>query len=127
LEDVQVIYAPLGAGNHIDHQIIRDWGIKLAHTLPQLRCYFYEEYPYIRDQAAVGKALAILSGQLTLQPEVIPCDEMAVVAKIEASACYTSQFSSFWPDLATLDLELREIMQAVGGGTYAERYYHVQR
>lgn len=127
LEGVQTIYVPMGAGRHIDHQIVRDWGLRLARALPALRFCFYEEYPYIRDQAAVGQALEILSAQIDLRPQVIACDAAAVAAKIEAIACYTSQFSSFWPDRAALDREIRQIMKATGGGSYAERLYDVER
>jgi len=31
---VHAIYAPLGVGHHVDHQIVRDWGLELRQQYP---------------------------------------------------------------------------------------------
>src|SRR5262249_25021271 len=46
LSDAEVIlYAPLGVGHHVDHQIVRDWALVLAGPASGPVLKFYEEYP----------------------------------------------------------------------------------
>ena len=39
------LYFPLGVGGHVDHLIVRDWGLLLANDR-QLALNWYAEYPY---------------------------------------------------------------------------------
>jgi LmbE family N-acetylglucosaminyl deacetylase len=90
------IYAPLGVGNHVDHL--------LAHRacgLLSRRGYvvaFYEDFPYALSAAKLAHALE-RAGALTR--EIVPLDEAAISAKVEAMACYRSQAALFFGDLAS--------------------------
>lgn len=117
---VAEVYAPLAAGHHVDHQIVRDWGFNLWQYRSALIVKFYEDYPYTRDEAAVEAALRAFA-PLSLRPEITELSEEAVIAKLNAIRCYRSQMSTFWPDDATMEAETRAMLNAVGGGRPAER------
>jgi len=126
LNDAHIIlYAPLGIGHHIDHQIVRDWAMVLAgpRSGPELK--FYEEYPGSRDKMAVEQALHHFKTHvrsLELQPETVTLTEANVAAKVQAIACYASQISSFWPNLQVMEQEVRQFMSSTG--LSVERYWH---
>lgn len=103
----ETIYAPLGVGHHVDHQIVRDWG----RSLPGVR--FYTEYPYHRDTIAIERTLTHFAPPP--HPQRIALNDADVSAKIRAIACYQSQISTFWPDLSAMEAETRAIMQAADG------------
>ncbi len=112
------VHVPLGAGGHVDHRLVRDWGRRLARANPELAVYFYEEYPYSRHPDAVQRALRIFDG-VSLMPTVIVLDEAALHAKIEAIACYESQISTFWPDIETMAKEVRAAAEQTGSWKFA--------
>lgn len=125
-ETPNVIYAPLGAGHHVDHQIVRNWAVTLKQYTPWVALKFYEEYPYTKDPLAVDRAMTIFTQHfpwLPLELERVAVDEQAVQAKLQAIACYTSQLSSFWPDHDTMESETRQSLLGAGEGQYAERYW----
>ena len=102
--------------------------------------FFYEEYPYSASSgealhldaenhmreygtAAVQTALATLS--VRLQPEVVPLSDADLNAKIGAIACYQSQISTFWDNLADMDASVRRYAREVvpDGQPGAERLW----
>ena len=122
----RVIYAPLGAGHHVDHQIVRNWGITLKQYYPWVALKFYEEYPYTQDPQAVDQALTLLQQAypaLSLQLELVSLTEADIQGKLNAIACYKSQISSFWTDLQHMESDTRRSLVAAGNGTPAERYW----
>ncbi len=122
------IYAPLGAGHHVDHQIVRNWAITLKQYMPWVALKFYEEYPYTQDPHAVERAMIYFTEnypRLHLQQEIVPVNEAAVKVKLEAIACYKTQISSFWPDLQTMEAATRQSLIEAGNGVSAERYWVV--
>jgi LmbE family N-acetylglucosaminyl deacetylase len=129
-ESVRILYVPLGVGNHVDHQIVRAWGVVLGKHNPWLALKFYEEYPYTQDKSAIDKALTFFAAcqpPLRLEREIIPLNEAEVSAKLSAIRCYESQISTFWTDAATMETATRQAMNAAGGGQPAERYWTVVR
>jgi LmbE family N-acetylglucosaminyl deacetylase len=83
-----VIYAPLGAGNHVDHQIVR----AAARVLKGRghRVAYYEEYPYAGQPGAVEAALAA-AGMENFEPLLHSLRPADVAAKVSASAYYRTQ------------------------------------
>ena len=125
---VHGIYVPMGAGRHVDHRIVRDWGLELRKQYPWVALKFYEEYPYIETAGAVEKALeffATLEPPLKLEAEIVPLQEADVAAKVKAVGYYTSQISSFWADAAAMDAGLRASLTRTGGGQPAERLWKI--
>ena len=116
-------YAPLSAGHHVDHILVR----RMAQLLLTQGCrvLFYEDYPYAGDAQTVGAALGAEAGRCW-QVQTIPFGEEALRAKGEAAACYVSQISTFWSGAAEMREALRTQALAVGGGScYAENYWQL--
>jgi LmbE family N-acetylglucosaminyl deacetylase len=117
------VYAPLGVGNHVDHQVVRDWAFKLRQTYPTLTLMLYEDFPYIRQQKDIEPT--IKSIPFLLSKIVYPLDEPTVQSKIDAMIAYRSQLSSFWEDEQALADDVRDTMTSRGFGTPSEIVYRV--
>lgn len=129
-ENTRFVYAPLGVGNHVDHQIVRAWGLALGKQNPWLALKFYEEYPYIQDESAIAPALTYFAARqppLRLEPEAVLLSEAEVSAKLSAIRCYQSQISTFWADTTAMEAATRQAMSAAGSGQPAERYWKIVR
>jgi hypothetical protein len=106
--------------------MVRDAGLALLRAHPGLTAWFYEDYPYAARPGTVEAARAALEAEVgALSPVIRPCDDEAVAAKIRSVSQYRSQISTFWPDLAVMEREIRTFMDEVGGGSPAERYWRV--
>jgi len=135
------VYAPLSAGDHVDHQLI----CRLAWTCwtqagQTWSLAFYEDYPYASEggealrhsestaiqpygTGAVAKAQARIDAKLT--PRLAPLDETAFHAKIGAIACYASQLSTFFNDADDLRARLWHYARAVQATPWgAERLWY---
>ena len=129
------IYIPLGAGNHVDHMLVRRLVLAQIKTLPKpLAVFFYEEYPY---NSVTGEVLyshagnkerlsgdaaietAILSLPLSVEPIIKPLSKDAVELKIEAIQCYHSQISTFWENAQMMAVRVRD-------AALAERLWFVE-
>jgi LmbE family N-acetylglucosaminyl deacetylase len=117
---IHTIYVPLGVGNHVDHQIVHEWGRNVYEHYPSLGIKYYEEYPYIREPGSVERALDRLPFKLT--PELQLLDEANMKAKIKAIACHRSQLSTFWDDEADMQRDVRRVFSH-GEGVYGERFW----
>lgn len=98
-EPVQV-YAQLGIGQHIDHQLARRAAEQLGRPL-----VYVEDYPYAAknsDELAWG---GLAHG---LTPHHLAMSERDWDAHCRAVAAYVSQISSFWPDEAAMRLAVRQ-------------------
>lgn len=116
------LYVPLGCRHHVDHRILRDWGLSLQH--PSL--LLYEEYPYEIDATMeLERALNYFAPR---RPEMLAREvsEGDVRAKLRAIACYESQISTFWPGLPEMERQTRESMLAAGKGVYVERFWRIE-
>lgn len=118
------LYVPLGVGHHVDHQIVRDWGLAIHNRSPALAIRFYEEYPYVRQRQAVQTALTALPNrEFTIETQMLTGDDIA--AKIRAIACHQSQINTFWEDRSAMEYDVRETF-SIGDGMYAERYWSLK-
>lgn len=106
----QLVYAPLGLGNHVDHQLTREAAEQSARVYA-----YYEDYPYATGEAGVGTPTSNLVTDKRLTPEVIPLTPANLTAKTKAIAHYTSQLSSFWPDVPTMTAAVEQFAAEVGG------------
>lgn len=115
VEDSARLYVPLGAGHHVDHQLVR----AVAESLDRQLIY-YEEYPYVETPQ---KLEAILNmGRWS--PELVRLGDAAIRAKAEAILAYRSQMSTFFQDANEMTRRVRAYAVRVGGGhTPAERLW----
>ncbi|MDQ2808038.1 MAG: PIG-L family deacetylase [Chloroflexota bacterium] len=119
------IYAPLGLGRHVDHQIVFQAARHLAGAGWTVQ--HYEDYPYAAKPAAHATRFAEL-GLPAAGPAAPPIyyDITATLeAKIAAIAAYPSQLSGLFDPVDTMPAAVRAYAAAVaagwGGAAYAER------
>jgi LmbE family N-acetylglucosaminyl deacetylase len=111
-----LVYAPLGIGHHVDHQIARRAAEASGKTL-----VYYADYPYAKDPQAVQTALELTKKRW--RTELVLLSRRALNAKVAAIACYRSQLSTFWPSLAEMEAAIRAFAEQTGNGRPAERYW----
>jgi LmbE family N-acetylglucosaminyl deacetylase len=115
------IHAPLGVGNHVDHQIAH----AAARCLQErgITAWFYEDYPYAWRPGQIDRALEARGG-LGWEPRLIPLTEGQIGARIAALRAYRSQVGNLFQSREGTPEELvrRDAIQ-VGGGRPAERVW----
>jgi LmbE family N-acetylglucosaminyl deacetylase len=80
------LYAPLGVGAHVDHELARRLGQRMAQS--GWKVCFYEDYPYVElDPDAIQKAQA----RFGTCRWTSRCMSIDVQAKIDALLCYRTQ------------------------------------
>jgi LmbE family N-acetylglucosaminyl deacetylase len=111
-DTVTHVYAPLGAGHHVDHQIIRDWALHLKQSHPSLNVLFYEDYPYSEKPEAIEQALTYYT--VPLQMEYRTLRDIDVMIKLTALQNYVSQISTFWGSINEMDQRIGAHMMKAG-------------
>lgn len=102
------VFAPLGVGHHVDHQVVR---LAAERWRGRENLVYYEDYPYVRAAGALGRVI---------DPEmwtflVVPLAGWAYERKFAAVAAYASQLSSFFADREDLEEKVGGYGRAVGG------------
>ena len=124
LETAKRVYLPLGVGHHVDHQIVRDWGLTQMREVPDPSALrFYVEFPYSKADRSTEAALATLNLKLEAADRVFGDEEMR--AKIQAIACYDSQISTFWPSLAAMEADVKRAFYDPQSGVYVEQLWKI--
>jgi LmbE family N-acetylglucosaminyl deacetylase len=137
----QKLYLPLAIGNHVDHQLCRDVGLRLLGegrlwTMPGPEyagiVTFYEDFPYtwwegfsaISDLPA--EALADLPSGVALTPEYAEVSDQ-LERKIEGITLYESQMDRLFGGVEEMARQARAHARKVallgGTGGAAERYW----
>jgi LmbE family N-acetylglucosaminyl deacetylase len=120
------VYAPLGVGNHVDHQLVY-WA---ARTLPpRYNVLYYEDYPYAAKEGALPARLeTIRRTGLQPQPRITPIGDLVGV-KIAAIARYKSQLDVLFGSAEAMPSEVRAyaalVQEQMGGGQPLERYWQI--
>jgi LmbE family N-acetylglucosaminyl deacetylase len=103
------VLAPLAVGNHVDHQMVR----RAAEICFGYDLYYYEDFPYTRDEAAL--TAVIPPGDPTWHSQIIPLTSADLAAKVAAIAAYSSQLSTFFHGRADLEQQIHQYAARVGG------------
>ena len=123
LETAATVYLPLGVGHHVDHQIVREWGMTQARDIPDKSALrFYAEFPY--SNADHSTEIAIAEFGTPLERADMPLSEEDMRAKIDAIACFQSQISTFWDGLASMEADVRRAFSDASG-QYVERFWRI--
>jgi hypothetical protein len=69
---------------------------------------------------------ALESAKERWQTELVLISQRALEAKTAAIACYRSQLSTFWSDLAEMEGAIRAFAEQTGNGRPAERYWRAE-
>jgi LmbE family N-acetylglucosaminyl deacetylase len=137
----QKVYLPLGIGNHVDHQLCRDVGVRL---LGEARRWvmpgpeyagivtFYEDFPYAWWQGFAGiddlprDAFGELPAGVALTPGFADISDQ-LERKIQGISLYDSQMDTLFGGVQEMARQTRSYAQKVGllGGRFsaAERYW----
>jgi LmbE family N-acetylglucosaminyl deacetylase len=103
------LVAPLGIGNHVDHDLTRK-----AVSRLDLPCFYYADFPYAREED--GREIIRLLGcsdDWNYENRVIT--ELGLRKWIEASAAYASQLPIFWEDSNDLENEIIQFSKKLEG------------
>ena len=96
------LYAPLGVGQHVDHEAAHAVAASLARAGRPV--FFYEDQPYTTRPGALDERLRRLDGALArpLEPVIEPLDEAALAQKIAGVACYAGQIAMLFGGLGAM-------------------------
>lgn len=94
-KDEAILYAPLGVGRHVDHQIVHTAARRLLAL--GYRMAFYEDYPYAESPGATDAALLAVGAE-GWRVEAIPLSPENLVAKVSAIDYYRTQLSSLFDE-----------------------------
>ena len=116
------IYAPLGIGHHVDHQLCCSAADRLAQR--RLNVKFYEDFPYVARSAT---ALQVRQQELSLQmePELVEISGVSA-RKEEAISQYASQMTSLFGKAERVHQMLTEYSSSLRRtypGIQIERYW----
>jgi LmbE family N-acetylglucosaminyl deacetylase len=124
------LYAPLGVGRHVDHQLVRAAAWQLRQQ--GWKVAFYEDYPYVDSAllAALAKperyplsaVLADMSAA-RLQPHPQFFAEENLQAKIESICAYASQITMLFGSQTNTFTYVRNHALLIGEGHFAERIF----
>ncbi len=103
------LIAPLGIGNHVDHELTRKAASRLNTPL-----YFYADYPYARESQGV-EILTFLDKSPDWIAETYPISDNGMKKWCQAARAYASQLSIFWDDEQALADEIFSFSAALGG------------
>ncbi len=122
-----MVYAPLGVGNHVDHQLTHDLAAELARE--GVIMAFYEDFPYAAGAGAVNDRLRQLSARgRDFVPSVLDIDA-TLARKISAIEAYASQIGMLFGDATTMARRVHDYAEDLRPdvGTYGERLWLMQR
>jgi LmbE family N-acetylglucosaminyl deacetylase len=103
------IVAPLGIGNHVDHDITRKAVSRLG-----IPAFYYADYPYARDPDG-KESLAVMERSADWTSEIHPITENGIQKWHQAARAYRSQIPVFWKNERSLLKEIREFVGINGG------------
>lgn len=111
-------YAPLGVGNHVDHQIV----YAAANDGAGAVMAFYEDFPYMLWAGAFEQRMSALG-----QPFVASTIDIdtTLTRKIGAISAYASQLNSLFKEPAAAEQIIRDYAESLRPehGTYGERVW----
>jgi LmbE family N-acetylglucosaminyl deacetylase len=115
-------YAPLGVGNHVDHQAVHAVAAKLAGRGADVR--FYEDFPYVAQAGALARRLDQLGGPGAWAPAAAAIDG-ALELKIAAVGAYASQLGTLFGGAEPMARAVAGYARRVAppGAQYGERVW----
>jgi LmbE family N-acetylglucosaminyl deacetylase len=128
-EEDSIVYAPLTAGHHVDHQLTHAAAWQLQQQ--GWTVIFYEDYPYadpdftsheLENTTDLETTLNRLQ-KLNLQPQLRLLSEENLRAKIDSIAAYASQIPILFGTQAKMEDQVRNYVLQVGKGKPAERIW----
>lgn len=119
------VFAPLGVGRHVDHQLVF-WAARRLG--PRFGVLYYEDYPYAAKPGELDHRLQELG--MAAQPRLTPISEL-IGLKIAAIARYKSQLDVLFGSSEAMPGAVRDYARWVAASSgardvqYAERVWHL--
>ncbi|MFI5272951.1 MAG: PIG-L deacetylase family protein [Ktedonobacterales bacterium] len=116
------IYAPLGIGHHVDHQLVCSAADRLAQRKVNVK--FYEDFPYVIQPGALEARQQALS--IPMEPELVEVSGTLPVA-VEAVMAYSSQIPTLFGSEDRLRAQLASYGSSIRRtrpGIELERFWH---
>jgi LmbE family N-acetylglucosaminyl deacetylase len=112
------LYAPLGVGNHVDHQLIYAAALDVGGAAVA----FYEDFPYVAKPGALEQRLLALNSEFVTSTIDI---DATLGRKIGAIEAYASQISVLFDEAQTVRQHVSDYAEALRPdvGTYGERLW----
>lgn len=127
-DDAVRIYAPLGVGKHVDHQIVHLAAQELAARGWDV--WFYEDIPYALKPMALDARLTEIGAATRLEPVARVPAQSTWEQKIDAILRYPSQLETVFLQYVGVGTTREEISEALtayaaraGDGVMAERFW----
>lgn len=112
---------PMGVGNHVDHQIVREAGMMLLREGAEV--WMYAEVPYALNDASV----ALAASQVAVHdPVIVRLDEDALQRKIAGVRAYDSQLPVLFRDHGDASDEIESFARRQGGGEPVELLWRLR-
>ncbi len=117
-----IFYAPMGVGQHVDHQAT--YAAALPFAQRGLSMAFYEDFPYVAVTGALERRLAQIGGAEIFLPSVSDIGA-TLPRKISAIQAYASQISTLFGDLPAMASRVSAYAETLRpeAGTYGERIW----
>jgi LmbE family N-acetylglucosaminyl deacetylase len=111
-------YAPLGVGNHVDHQIVYAAACEAAGPVVA----FYEDFPYVLKPGALEQRVRALGQRFVASTIDI---DATLARKIGAIGAYASQLGSLFDEPEAMDRIVADYAESLRPdvGTYGERIW----
>jgi LmbE family N-acetylglucosaminyl deacetylase len=116
------LYAPLGVGHHVDHQLVCSAADRLAQQHVNVK--FYEDFPYVTRPGALAARQKELS--ITMEPELVEISHLPFQLKEEAILKYRSQVPTLFGSqdrVGQLEREYSSSIRRTYPGIQIERYW----
>jgi LmbE family N-acetylglucosaminyl deacetylase len=120
LEEPSAVYAPLGAGHHVDHQIVHAVARDLLTRGHRLA--FYEDYPY-SEQPGRWEAAIAAAGAEEWSVEAISLDAADLTAKVSAVSYYRTQLNILFGGAEAMPSRIWSFAATRSKGSLAERLW----
>ncbi len=111
------VFAPLGVGNHVDHQIVKIVGLRLLSK--GYNVFFYEEIPYCLWYPE-GLQDVIAKNENEWSSKIFSID---IKAKLNSIKPYNSQFAGLGGSFRSVGKRFKKYAAMVGKGKFAERVW----
>ncbi len=117
-----IFYAPLGVGQHVDHQAT--YAVAAEFVRNGLSLAFYEDFPYVTLPDALERRLAQIGGAEIFLSSVTNIDA-TLARKISAVESYRSQIRTLFGDVAAMARSVTAYAEGLRPelGTYGERIW----
>lgn len=105
------IYAPLGVGNHVDHQLVFGAAARLAASGWDI--WLYEDVPYALREGARQRRLDAIAGKNDVQPRGFVKAKNQWEAKLDGILSYPSQLETIFRHYVGVDPSREGIREAL--------------